>query len=869
MNLSKSKKKSRSISKWLTISLITSVFLVSVIVIFINYYILSTKYKKNLNIKADEYISILSSSLTIPLWNCSEEEITSIAKSMFSNEIIALLKIIDIDGGVYYFDEKKKYENSPLIFRIKKLKFDEKEIGIILLAISSIQIVEINNKLLQSSLITLFVILITIIFVTGFLLRIFLKKPLETMSDIIKDYKSGKKEITAKGIPYIEFINFINVLTDMCNTINQQISEIKQAEDKYRSIFENAVEGIFQTTVSGRFISANPSMANILGYDSPQDLLNSVKDISKEIYYDPLDRNKILKMLLNDGSIFDFEVKFVKKSTQIIWCSISARSVKDEYGYLLYIEGTLVDISERKNIEKKIKQLNIELEQKVKQRTSELNNTIDALKESEEKYKGLYDSSKDGIFFINEYLQFQNANNALLKLSGYSLTEILTMNICETSLKTFVKIEREMLFDMLEKDYSKEYEKDLLKKDGSIVPVEIRLWPLKDNNNKIIGIWGFVKDITELKKNQQLQNDVERMVKHDIKNPLSYILNFSNNLTERPEISNKDKQILKKINSSGLEILTMLDNSLDLFKMEDTTYKLKPKNFDLISILKMIIESFNNLIDHKKIIIQIFLNLKLVDETDVYIICGEKFLLKNLFSNLIKNAIEASKKNEDIKIFIKNNEKKEKHEIIVHNQGVIPKEIRKNFFDKYVTFGKTKGTGFGTYSAFLIAKTHKGQISFNTSTKNGTDLLVEIPYLDEDQTDEEIITINKKPISDVSILIADDNANNRLILQSFLENEPFKLHWAVDGLELFNKFKQNIFDLLLIDIQMPVMSGTEAITKIRNYEKQNLNSRVPIIAITADSSEEMKKSCKDIDCNSFVGKPFNQKKILSEIYNLL
>ncbi|MDH5682818.1 MAG: ATP-binding protein, partial [Spirochaetota bacterium] len=120
------------------------------------------------------------------------------------------------------------------------------------------------------------------------------------------------------------------------------------------------------------------------------------------------------------------------------------------------------------------------------------------------------------------------------------------------------------------------------------------------------------------------------------------------------------------------------------------------------------------------------LNGEPIDNNLGYSIQGEGIHLGNLFGNLIKNAIEASPDKSKITININSNHK-DYHEITIHNLGVVPEIIRESFFERYSTSGKEKGTGIGTYSARLIARTHGGDITFTSSEDEGTLLLVSLP----------------------------------------------------------------------------------------------------------------------------------------------
>src|ERR1041385_6758749 len=130
----------------------------------------------------------------------------------------------------------------------------------------------------------------------------------------------------------------------------------KQAEEKYQTIVENSLQGIFQSTPEGRFINVNPAMARIYGYDSPQDLLDSITNISHHIYVNPQDREKFTKLFQAQGSITNFECRNYRKDGSIIWTSTSARTVSDANGNVLYYEGFLQNITKRKQVEEDLKE---------------------------------------------------------------------------------------------------------------------------------------------------------------------------------------------------------------------------------------------------------------------------------------------------------------------------------------------------------------------------------------------------------------------------------------------------------------------------------------------------------------------------------
>ena len=130
---------------------------------------------------------------------------------------------------------------------------------------------------------------------------------------------------------------------------------LKTAEEKYRGIFENAVEGIFQSSIDGRILTANPMMARIFGYEGPEEMLQAARDISAQVYVEPARREEFTRRMQKEGRVFEFEARFYRKDGSVIWASINARAVRDGSGEMVGFEGTLEDITERKEAEAELR----------------------------------------------------------------------------------------------------------------------------------------------------------------------------------------------------------------------------------------------------------------------------------------------------------------------------------------------------------------------------------------------------------------------------------------------------------------------------------------------------------------------------------
>ena len=172
-----------------------------------------------------------------------------------------------------------------------------------------------------------------------------------------------------------EDLNLLQSLADLCGNALQRIKvteALHEAEAKYRSIFENATEGIFQTTAAGRYLSANPALARIFGYDSPEELMASVTDIGRQTYVYPEQREELKRLLDSQPFVQRFEAQRYRKDGSVFWISVDGHAVRDENGTFLYYEGTNHDVTERVQARRALARNREELERIVHERTAQL-----------------------------------------------------------------------------------------------------------------------------------------------------------------------------------------------------------------------------------------------------------------------------------------------------------------------------------------------------------------------------------------------------------------------------------------------------------------------------------------------------------------
>ncbi|MCH1919671.1 response regulator [Shewanella sp. A3A] len=224
--------------------------------------------------------------------------------------------------------------------------------------------------------------------------------------------------------------------------------------------------------------------------------------------------------------------------------------------------------------------------------------------------------------------------------------------------------------------------------------------------------------IDSLLENARLKEDLERISRHDIKSPLSAIIGTTELLLENDKLGFEPKEMIGQIRSASLNVLSMINRSLELYKMETGHYQLNPQPFDMVHTLLSAINDARVLAHANQI------KVVFTPPEAACLVLGEELLCYTLLGNLLKNAVEASKEHDEVTV---NLSVDAAVEISIHNRGTVPAEIRNNLFDKHVTLGKAEGSGLGTYSAKLLANIQQGDIRFDSSDASGTTFYVTLP----------------------------------------------------------------------------------------------------------------------------------------------
>ncbi len=387
----------------------------------------------------------------------------------------------------------------------------------------------------------------------------------------------------------------------------------KQAEEKFRNIFEFAVEGIYQINTKGRFITANPSMAKILGYDSVEKLIQTVTDTARQLWVVPEQREEYLGRLRKEGFVNGFEAEYFRKDGSRIWVSLNTRAVEGPDGEVVYSEGTLEDITQRKMAEQ-------------------------ALKESEEMFRNPVEQSPVGVYLVQNG-RIIYANPRLAEMAGYSREEMLNLSFDAMILPDDLPKVHEAIGRSVRGEIPAiDLEFRAVRKDGTTIDVEAygSAMPL----HGLPALYGTIIDITERKKMaDQISGSLKekevllREIHHRVKNNMqviSSLLSVQSQNIKDEGIRALFKDSQNRIRSIALvhELLYRSDN---LDQIEYGAY-----------LKKMFIPLFESYsVDQRKVSISIEAP-KVMITIDKAVPCS--LIVNELISNSLKHAFPGDRK---------------------------------------------------------------------------------------------------------------------------------------------------------------------------------------------------------------------------------
>ena len=417
-------------------------------------------------------------------------------------------------------------------------------------------------------------------------------------------------------------------------------------------------------------------------------------------------------------------------------------------------------------------------------------------------------------------------------------------------------------------------------KNGNAVWIQATYNPITDHNNNVTRIIKIAQDITremeaekamisskELAENLNIQKDnfIANM-SHEIRTPIHAILGFTELLLEI-ENDNSKKSYLESVKTAGDNLLYVINDILDLSKIEAGVIMLEKEVFDLMVVVKNVF-SILHLKAHQK---KIDFKYNLDSVANLHIV-GDKNRLSQILINLLGNAIKfTSSGSVELHIdLISLKDSSTTLQFRVTDTGIgIPEGKRKTIFDRFSqaeedtsrTYG---GTGLGLNISRQLINRMGGEISVQSNEGVGSTFSFNLPFelgnLKPAETKPETNVFAGKR-RNANILLCEDNELNQRLIRAILSEKGYSIDLAENGEKGLKLAEENTYDLILMDIQMPLMDGYETTLKIR----RDINTKVPIVALTANFMLSERTKCFEYGMNDYLSKPFSKEDLLKKV----
>ncbi len=373
----------------------------------------------------------------------------------------------------------------------------------------------------------------------------------------------------------------------------------------------------------------------------------------------------------------------------------------------------------------------------------------------------------------------------------------------------------------------------------------------------------------KVEEGSKMKTEFLSTMSHEIRTPLNAIIGMTNLLVKDKPREDQLEQ-LEILDFSAKTLLTLINDVLDFSKIESENIELENTNFNLHHLLNGVVESFRFTAENK----DINLVLKFGEEVPRYL-AGDPSRLTQILNNLVSNAVKFTKFGTvEITVrVLKQNSTRVHLEFAVKDTGIgISEEKTDKIFESFTQertdttriFG---GTGLGLAISKKLVEFQDGRIYVETEKDVGSTFFVELEYDIGDNIELELYVNGDKEVTCLSgskILLVEDNVINQKVMLRFLDKWNVDVDVANNGIEAVSMLKDNIFHLILMDLQMPKMDGYEATRQIRALDNKQ-KCAVPVIALTAAALSEVKKKVYASGMNDFLTKPFNPVELRKKL----
>lgn len=675
--------------------------------------------------------------------------------------------------------------------------------------------------------------------------------------------KSGKLKWLGQNVQIVfekgtdRIAGFLAIARDITQRVETN-TKLALSEEKYRGLFEKMNDGLLFSSPEGRIEIVNPSFCKMLGYTD--------KELVGKIGYDVLHTpEEAAELRLNTkkrikGISEEYETSFLHKDGYKIWTRNVAYPHYDENGNFKGVMSIITDISEKKKIEKE-KEL-----------------AYEQLRQSEEKYRGLLENLELGVIELDENNIVTHVFDGFTNLSAYSREELIGQDIIELLTHKDSVDQANIHTQRRLNGESTVYEAQIVKKTGEIASTIISGAPYYDSDGNITGSICILLDIS---KRKRMEDDMiaakEKAMEiakykelflanmsHEIRTPLNGVIGLSQ-LLAKTELNDIQSEYISTIKQSASNLLGLVGDILDLSKIGAGQLELEKTDFDLVETIQNVKNSFEFQAYSKGV--SLTYNVK-GDFAEQYE--SDSLRISQVLTNLINNALKFTEEGRvDINLTcVKSKQSQDSILFEVVDSGIgISAEAQGKIFDEFVqaeesTSRKYGGTGLGLNISQKIVNLLGGELKVKSEVGVGSKFYFQIDLEKgkakgvEDKED-----VRNMDWSSLKILLAEDNKVNQFVATGFIESWGGKVTICENGQEVIDILQNETFDIVLMDIQMPIMDGLNATAIIRNELQLNL----PIIALTANAVKGDKEKFLSAGMNGYVSKPFDEKVLKNTI----
>lgn len=639
--------------------------------------------------------------------------------------------------------------------------------------------------------------------------------------------------------------------------------EVSQSEARYRNLIENAGVVMSTTDAQGRITFVNGKVKDLTGY-SAEELLG--KHFS--LFTDPGSINWVTEIYANQFAkkIPTTNIEFTIRTKNGIekWVEQSAQLLI-ENEKIAGLQCMAKDITEQKKV-------SLELSRSELQR-----------KENEYRLNAILENTTAQIFIKDLNSRYVLVNKRFREMVG--LPEEMIINktdadlVPEKEAQRYLRSDREII-SRQKNVVESEVQFDLPSGKKSMLSIK---FPLYNDAQAIFGIGGIVTDITErvldrerlvaaLSKTEeamQLQEQFFANMSHEIRTPLNGIQGM-NNLLQQTSLTEEQRDYTNMISQSLNKLLVLLNDVLDFSNLRAGKLTLSHVSFDLMEILEDVQNMFVSQVNYKQLDFRV-----IVDPAVPLFLTGDPYRLKQVLINLVGNAIKFTKKGR-VHLSLSLAEKEgdaTKIQFKVEDTGIGIREdkqetIFKSFAQADPDISRSYGgTGLGLAISKGLVELQGGSIAVKSKPGEGSIFTITIPYQLKNSPQQTFsLTDFASKLSGKEVLLVEDNEVNQKLIVAVLKKVGVNLAVASHGKEALAFFeKGRNFDLVILDLQMPVMDGYETAT----YLRQDLGLDIPIIAMTATALKGDQEKCREVGMNDFMLKPFEFNDLYKRLVSLL